>query len=114
MEEDEYEESQEFSIAEVSKNLPEDLAEDLSAYIDTCGLTDLHQVNAAMDGLGQLNQLMILSEYSVLQFGILLTILQDQDLVLAEDAKQAVAVTADILRRLSGHLELLIAPKTRH
>lgn len=111
---DEYEDSQDYSIAEVSKNLPEELAEEFQAYIDIAGLQDMTRLNAAIGEVGQLQQLVVLSEYSILQFGILLTVLKEQDLVLAEDARNAVEMAAGNLRALSDHLELLLAPKIKH
>lgn len=110
----EYDDSQEYSIAEVSRNLPETLASELQDYIDTVGLADLRQLNVMMRKGGQLAQLVVLSEYSILQFGILLTVLKEQDLVLADDAKDALGMVADILRTLSGHMELLLAPEVKH
>ena len=112
--EDDLKDNQEYAIAAVSKNLPQSLAEELLDYIDTAGLQDLKRLNALLREGGQLQQLVVLSEYSILQFGILLTVLKDQDLVLAEDARNALAMVADILRTLSGHMELLLAPKIKH
>ena len=111
---DELEDYQEYAIAAVSKNLPQSLAEELLDYIDTVGLQDLKRLNVLLREGGQLQQLVVLSEYSILQFGILLTVLKDQDLVLAEDARNALAKVADILRTLSGHMELLLAPEIKH
>lgn len=111
---DEYEDSQDYSIAEVSKNLPKDLAEELHGYTDTVGLHYLAKLNSALLDQGQIHQLVVLSEYSILQFGILLTVLKDQDLGLADDAKNAVGVVAENLRSLAGHMELLLAPEIKH
>jgi len=113
-EEYEYEDSQEYSIAEVSKNLPETLASELKSFTDEAGLHYLSLLNNALQDEGQLLQLVILSEYSILQFGILQTVIKDQELVLAEDAKNAVSLVASNLRLLSGHLELLLAPEVKH
>jgi len=106
--------SQEYAVAKIMDSLPKDLSRELRAYIDTCGALDLGKLNAALEGSGQLRQLVILAEYSVLQFGVLLTVLKEQDLVLAKDAKDAVGMVAGILRTLSGHMELLLAPEIKH
>ena len=111
---DDLKDYQEYAIAAVSKNLPQSLAEELLDYIDTAGLQDLKRLNVLLREGGQLQQLVVLSEYSILQFGILLTVLKDQDLVLADDARNALAMVADILRTLSGHMELLLAPEIKH
>jgi hypothetical protein len=110
----EYEDSQEYSIAEISKNLPEELSEELAEYVQQCGLSELRQLNTLMGGDGQLRQMVIMSEYSILQFGVLLTTLKEHDLVLADDAKEAIGMIADILATLAGHMELLLAPKIKH
>lgn len=111
---DDFDDSQEYSIAEVSRNLPETLASELQDYIANVGLQDLTQLNSVLGDAGQLLQLVMLSEYSILQFGILLTVLKEQDLVLADDAKDALGMVANILRTLSGHMELLLAPEIKH
>lgn len=112
--EDEYEDREEYSIAEVSKNLPEILARELKSFTDDAGLHYLSLINQALQDEGQLLQLVILSEYSILQFGILQTVLKEQELVLADDAKNAVSLVASNLRELSDHLELLLAPAVKH
>lgn len=114
MEEEELEERKDYSSREVIANLPDDLGHYLKAYIADCGLDDLSDMDDFMNGAGQIQQLVMLSEYSILQFGVLLTVLKEQELTLADDAKDALSLVAELLSLLSGHMELLLAPKNRH
>jgi len=113
MEEDE-EYSTEYGIADILKALPEELSVELDSYIKNCSTRTLDEIDGAIGGMGQILQMIVMSEYGILQFGILLTLLHENDLVLADDAKEALWRVAEILRALSGHIELLTAPSTRH
>lgn len=112
MEEDEY--STEYGINDIIGRLPESLQTELQGFIRKFSLEPLDAVDDAIGDWGQIIQLMILSEYSVLQFGVLLTVLQEQELVLADDSKESLGNIAEVFRLLAGHIDLLIAPTTRH
>ena len=112
MEEDEY--STEYGINDIIGRLPEGLQTELQGFIRKFSLEPLDAVDDAIGDWGQIIQLMILSEYSVLQFGVLLTILQEQELVLADDSKESLGNIAEVFRLRAGHIDLLIAPTTRH
>ncbi len=112
MEDEEY--STEYGIADILKALPEELSAELDSYIKSCTLQMLDEIDGAIGGMGQILQMLVMSEYGILQFGILLTVLRENDLVLADDAKEALSRVAENLRALSGHIELLTAPSTRH
>lgn len=111
---EEIEERTDYSSKEVIANLPDDLGHYLKAYIADCGLDDLSDLDDFMNGAGQIQQLVILAEYSILQFGVLLTVLKEQDLKLADDAKDALSLVSELFSLLSGHMELLMAPEKRH
>lgn len=113
MEEDE-EYSTEYSIVDILKALPKELSAELDSYIKDCTLQLLDEIDGAIGEMGQILQMVVMSEYGILQFGILLTVLRENDLVLADDAKEALSRVAENLRLLSGHIELLTAPSTRH
>jgi hypothetical protein len=112
MEEDEY--TTEYSITDIIGRLPDTLQAELQTFIRKFSLEPLDAVDDAIGSWGQVIQLMILSEYSILQFGVLLAVLQEQDLVLAADSKESLSNIAEVLRLLAGHIDLLIAPTTRH
>jgi len=112
MEEDEY--STEYGITDITGILPEELCAELQTFIREFSLEPLDAVDDAIGSWGQIIQLMILSEYSILQFGVLLTVLQEQDLVLADDSKESLGRIANVFRLLAGHIDLLTAPATRH
>ena len=112
MEEDEY--TTEYSITDIIGRLPDTLQAELQTFIRKFSLEPLDAVDDAIGGWGQIIQLMILSEYSILQFGVLLTVLHEQDLVLATDSKESLGKIADVFRLLAGHIDLLTAPAARH
>lgn len=103
-----------YTVEEIVSSLPTELRNMLQDHIRICTINYLDAIDSAIGFIDPIFQKIIATNYLIYQFGVLTSVLSDNDLVLAGESKRALQELADDLRTIAGHIELLIAPKERH